>query len=210
MTNGAEDDPLLDLAAKVTDVTRVDWRSVEEELDTDDARSLMPEFELLATVGTVARLDEPLPDEDPGVLALKPGDIWGRFRLEEVIGHGSYGTVYRAKDPVLDRDVALKLFHSRPTDNSESQAQRALDEARLLSRISHENVVRVIGTEAHRSRVGLWMELVTGRNLDDLIKSHGPYSADEARTIGAALCRALAAVHGAGRAFTEPDSSIRI
>lgn len=197
MSNLGDDQPLFDLAATVVDVSKVDWRAVEEDVDSDELRSLMPAFKLLAAVGNVGRLDEPLPDEAPGVLALKAGDEWGRFRLEEVIGHGSYGTVYRARDPLLETDVALKLFHRR-SENSEIEAERALDEARRLSRIRHENVVRVLGAEIHRGRVGLWMELITGHSLSDVLKSQGPCSADEARTIGAALCRAVAAVHAAG------------
>src|SRR4029450_9034755 len=54
------------------------------------------------------------------------------------------------------------------------------------------------GAESIDGRVGLWMEFIRGRSLEDLLKAHGSYGAREAATIGIDLCHALAAVHGAG------------
>src|SRR5207248_1895533 len=71
-------------------------------------------------------------------------------------------------------------------------------EGRLLARIRHQNVITVHGVAVHEQRVGLWMELVRGETLEQLLAKQGPMSAREAALIGIDLCRALAAIHAAG------------
>jgi hypothetical protein len=70
-----------------------------------------------------------------------------------------------------------------------------LTEGQNLARLRHENVVTVYGADEHEGRVGIWMELVEGRTLGEIVKGQGPYSATEASQIGIELSRALAAVH---------------
>ena len=62
----------------------------------------------------------------------------------------------------------------------------------------HAHVVQVYGAEQHDNRVGLWMELVRGESLEEVLQARGPFGAREAALIGLDLCAALAAVHGAG------------
>src|SRR5207248_1845014 len=71
-------------------------------------------------------------------------------------------------------------------------------EGRLLARIRHQNVITVHGVAVHEQRVGLWMELVRGETLEQLLQKRGPFSAREAALVGIDLCRALAAIHAAG------------
>jgi hypothetical protein len=73
-----------------------------------------------------------------------------------------------------------------------------LREGRLLARVRHRNVVTVHGAQQVGDEVGVWMELVRGRTLAQVLRDAGPMGADEATVIGVSLCRALAAVHGAG------------
>jgi methionine-gamma-lyase len=68
----------------------------------------------------------------------------------------------------------------------------------LLARVSHANVVTVYGAERHDGRVGLWMELVRGHTLEELLGRDGPLAERETVLVGLGLCRALAAVHAAG------------
>jgi hypothetical protein len=68
----------------------------------------------------------------------------------------------------------------------------------MLARVRHANVVSVYGADAHDGRVGLWMELVDGRTLEQAVVTDGPMGAHEAAHIGVELCKALAAVHQAG------------
>ena len=114
-----------------------------------------------------------------------------------MIGEGSFGRVYRAWDTQLEREVALKLVKASGVSQAFDLA-RAIKEARLLARVRHPNVVRVFGADSHAGRFGLWMELIPGRTLGQVLMMHGPMSVSEAIPIGIDLCHALAAVHGAG------------
>ena len=107
------------------------------------------------------------------------------------MGAGAFGAVYRATDQKLQREVALKLLPSPDPD-------RVLKEARLLARVRHPNVVAVYGADYLENRVGIWMELVKGHTLEELLRTHGLFGAREAALVGLDLCRALAAVHRAG------------
>jgi eukaryotic-like serine/threonine-protein kinase len=125
-----------------------------------------------------------------------PPFAWGHLQVLEQIGRGGFGRVFRAWDPTLAREVALKLV--RVPDEQRVNALDLLHEGRLLARIRHPNVVTVYGAQRVDHEVGLWMELVRGRSLVTLVQKDGPLSADEATVIGITLCRAVAAVHAAG------------
>src|SRR5262249_47518882 len=73
-----------------------------------------------------------------------------------------------------------------------------IQEARLLARVRHPNIVSIFGAERVAGQVGLWMELVRGRTLKQLVTQQGVLGAREAALIGLDLTRALAVVHGAG------------
>src|SRR5688572_421941 len=123
-------------------------------------------------------------------------DTWGKYRLTTKVGEGSYGSVYRAWDSDLEYDVGIKILHRRVGDTK--LRERLLQEGRALAKIQHNNVVRVLGIEAHGDRVGLCMEFVRGKTLADVVRDQGKLSAAEAVLIGEDLCRALSAVHRAG------------
>jgi tRNA A-37 threonylcarbamoyl transferase component Bud32 len=139
------------------------------------------------TLGTAAATDA-APSASP--------DTWGKYRLTNKVGEGSYGSVYRAWDSELERDVAIKILHRRVGDTR--LRELLLQEGRALAKIQHNNVVRVLGIEAHGDRVGLCMEFVRGKTLADIVRGQGRLSAAEAVLIGEDLCRALSAVHRAG------------
>jgi serine/threonine-protein kinase len=113
--------------------------------------------------------------------------------------------VFQAHDTELDRDVALKLL--KPSGSSADPTGRLLGEARMLARVRHPNVASVYGTGEHDRRPGMWMELVRGVNLEELLRLRGPLSACEAALVGLDLCRALAAVHGAGLVHRDVKAS---
>ena len=122
---------------------------------------------------------------------------WGQLEIQEELGEGGFGTVYRAWDATLEREVALKLVSTVRTPSSGLGSSK-FQEARMLARIRHPNVVIVHGVNSHAGRVGLWMEFIRGRTLEDILREQGPMSAREAAAIGLDLCQAVAAVHGAG------------
>jgi serine/threonine-protein kinase len=102
--------------------------------------------------------------------------------------------VYRAWDESLAREVALKIIRAPDAALGAS----VLREGQLLARVRHRNVVTVYGATQIGDEVGLWMELVRGRQLAQLVRLDGPMGPEEAAVIGISLCHALAAVHGAG------------
>ena len=187
------------LLESVADGASIDWAAAEAAAD-DRQRRLLGHLRLVAGVAevhrTIAAEDEtgaPLMDI---VTAGQAVPRWGHLLLLEKIGEGAFGEVYRARDPWLDREVALKLLRRGVEDRV--PAARLVDEARTLARVRHPNVVTVYGADMHDGRVGLWMELVRGRTLAEIVASEGPFSAAEAAVIGQEICRALAAVHAAG------------
>jgi eukaryotic-like serine/threonine-protein kinase len=117
---------------------------------------------------------------------------WGELLLLERIGAGSHAEVYRAWDPPLQREVALKLMHE------DLDASTLLEEGRAAARIRHPHVVTVHGIDRRDDRVGLWMELVRGTALDQDVRARGPLTPAAAARLGIEIGGALAAVHAAG------------
>src|SRR5439155_22226684 len=110
----------------------------------------------------------------------------------------AFGDVYRAWDCHLEREVALKLLRPGDTAGEDLRSSCIVTEGRLLARLHHPNIVSVYGVAVHEGRVGLWMELVNGATLEQLLQQNGPFGAREAAIVGVELCRALAALHKAG------------
>ena len=176
------DDPLLSVAGKISDGVPVDWKELQDQIATPDQAAVAEE---LRSLERYAQVNDSLPAS------------WGRFRIIERIGFGAFGVVYRAFDPDLQIEVALKITKVRPTDAPIEPAS-GLDEPRRLARIKHQNVVRLYGVERVGDEVGLVMEFVRGRTLVEIVTQQAPFSANEATAIGIDLCRGLAAVHECG------------
>ncbi|MCD9145024.1 serine/threonine-protein kinase [Streptomyces albireticuli] len=126
-----------------------------------------------------------------------PGDmVDGRFELIARLGAGGMGTVWRARDTMLDREVALKAVRS-DTEPSRDTRARVLREARALARLSHPHVVtihHIVDAEPHPWIV---MELVGGTSLQERLGT-GPLPPAETARIGRQVLSALRAAHTAG------------
>ncbi len=122
---------------------------------------------------------------------------WGALRVIEKLGSGRFRDVFRAHDPVLNREVALKLRREL-VDPTDAALEAHLAEARRLARLRHPNVVTVHGVEVHQGRIGMWTDLLHGRTLEERIAETGPLDASELARIGVDLCQALSAIHAAG------------
>lgn len=193
------------LAAAILDGAPIDWASVESSADGAE-RPLLDELRLLATV---AKLHRRLPLSWPAAVperhrnVVAPDDRvdmleqWGHLRVLERIGHGGFGDVYRAWDTRLDREVALKLLPAS-SSNGDPRGTSIIEEGRLLARVRHPNVVTIYGAERIENRIGLWMELVKGRTLQQAVEPGTAFSATQAIDIGLQLCHAIGAVHDAG------------
>jgi len=125
-----------------------------------------------------------------------PRTSWGDFQLLERVAEGGFGEVYRAWDPHLQREVALKLLID--SRNDEGTYQTILHEARTLANVRHPNIVPVFGVDRRDGRVGFWTDFIHGQTLASLLQAQGPFACQEAALIGIDICKALGAVHAAG------------
>jgi Tol biopolymer transport system component/tRNA A-37 threonylcarbamoyl transferase component Bud32 len=103
---------------------------------------------------------------------LSPGATLGPYEIVSLIGEGGMGAVYKARDPRLDRFVAIKVLTADSAADGERQ-QRFAHEARAASALNHPNIVTVHYTGTEAGAIYIAMELVSGRTLADLIPSHG-------------------------------------
>jgi tRNA A-37 threonylcarbamoyl transferase component Bud32 len=127
--------------------------------------------------------------------------VGGRYRLQDPIGHGAMGTVWRARDELLDRDVAVKEVMIRPalSDAERSSAyERTLREAKTAARLNHPGVVAVFDVVEEDGRPWIVMELVQARSLEQVLAEDGPLPPARAADIGQQLVSALATAHCAG------------
>ena len=124
-------------------------------------------------------------------------DRWGPFEHLQRVGRGSFGEVYRAFDPTLQRHVALKLLLPSRL-NRDEEVSALLREARAIARVRHPNVVPIYGVDRHDGRLGFWSDFVKGQTLTELVTTQGAMGPREAALIGVDVCRAAGAVHAAG------------
>ncbi|SDI95142.1 Serine/threonine protein kinase [Lentzea albidocapillata subsp. violacea] len=117
-----------------------------------------------------------------------------RYRLGEVLGTGGVAQVRRARDVLLARDVAVKLF--RPGEDL-SDARRIDNEICALAGLSHPGLVTVYDADPGGETPYLVLELIEGRTLRERVED-GPMAVEDVRRLGAALADALAHVHARG------------
>lgn len=204
----ATNEPLLDVAAALADGTPVDWGSAAHSITSEEDRRLLAELRFIAGMvrptpgdssgpvipvalgSSVGQVVAP-PATDP------PVESWGPLRIIEHVGRGTFGDVYRAWDSRLDREVALKILRHRERDD-EVRASTVIQEGRLLARVRHPNVVTVYGAERVSGQVGVWMEFIHGKTLEQELRDQGPFDVDRVIRIGSELANALSTVRRAG------------
>ena len=121
----------------------------------------------------------------------------GRYLVTGRLGKGGMGVVYEAEDPLLNRKVAIKLLPKDVSANAEA-LKRFLREAQAAARLNHVNVVAVYDIGEAGGSHYIVMELVTGGNAQEFLRSHGPFHWTEATSILMDVCRGTAAAHKAG------------
>ena len=131
-----------------------------------------------------------------------PSDRWtgttlGKYHIVRRLGRGGMGVVYEAKDPVLQRSVALKVLRDGIAAQPEA-VRKFLREARTAARLNHHHIVSVYEADQEKGMCYLVMELMEGGSAHDRIRSWGPFGWVEATQVLADACRGLAAVHAAG------------
>ena len=174
----------------------MNWDDVTGAARSDHERHLIDDLRTVADIAQVHRVFASAPERrhDP------PLDLsgWGDLEVIERLGGGGFGDVYLARDGRLNRLVALKVLAQSVTAQGPLAAQ-LLEEARILARVRHPNVVGVFGAAVHRGGRGRLLDGVRSRATRwRMAVNDGPLGADEAAAVGRQVCRALAAVHNAG------------
>ena len=128
--------------------------------------------------------------------------IGNRYRLEERIGVGAMGVVWRATDELLGRTVALKellaVTSGTSTPDLEQSRQRILREGRIGARLQHPHVISIFDVAIHEDHPWLVMEYLPSQSLAVRLTLHGPLEATETADIGRQMADGLAAAHLAG------------
>lgn len=142
-----------------------------------------------------------VPEQPPAADAGAGRLIAGRYRLLAKLGHGGMGTVWRAKDETVDREVAVKeprVPDHLPERERANAFERMRREARAAARLDHPAVVNVHDVAVVDGRPWIVMELVQGRSLGAVLQEEGTLSAREAARVGLEVLGALEAAHAAG------------
>ena len=166
-----------------------------------------------ARAGAGNRFDEPTvisASRPAGPVAASSADIGrnllgtmlGPYRLEQFIGGGGMGAVFRGHDTTLDRVVAVKVLAGRQSDD-EDMLRRFRNEAQSAARLDHENIGRVYAVGSEQGWHYIVFEFIEGRNLRDLVREEGPF--DVARTIDVAVQVADALEHASQRSVVHRD-----
>jgi serine/threonine-protein kinase len=145
--------------------------------------------------------DELAAEMERGVVADEPaplaeGAVLGRYVITGLLGTGGMGRVYRARDPVLDREVAIKALAAAIRDDAAS-LRRFEREARLLATLSHPNIAAIFGFELIDGNPYLILELIEGPTLRERLED-GPLELPEALGVAVQVADALQEAHGKG------------
>lgn len=158
----------------------------------DSGQSEVGDSDRRSDHSTVVGADGPARSE---TARISKGDAVGRYVVLDLVGHGGMGRVYKAYDPKLKREVALKLLRT----NDAEMEQRAIREAQAMASLSHPNVVPVYDVDRADARIYIAMEFIPGKTLRAWLKTVDPVE----RTVAAVLeimlqvGRGLAAAHQA-------------
>jgi len=123
--------------------------------------------------------------------------IGGRYEIEELVGTGGMSSVYRARDSVLERRVALKVLHEHFSADPE-YVERFRREARAIARLNHPNIVTVIDRGEFGKREFIVFEHIPGENLKQVVEREGQLPVAQALALTHQIARGLAFAHQHG------------
>jgi len=143
----------------------------------------------------------------------------GRYQVLERVGKGGMGVLYRGFDPVLDREVAIKLMLTDFNEDTEQMRPRFYREARAAAKLNHRNIVTIFEFAEESNVPYIVMEFLRGTPLGARINGQPPLSIDDKLNIVAQLCDGLAYAHEQGvvhrdvkpdNVFVLEDGSVKL
>ncbi len=156
-----------------------------------------------ASTTDVSPPSESAPPWHPAEMArLLRGEQLGDYVLEDAVGIGGMGTVFRARDTILDRTVAIKVL-ARDHAADPEIAARFRNEGRSAARLDHENIARVFGMGEDRNLPFIVFEFIDGINVRDLVVRGGPLPLELATSY--TLQIAMALEHASSRSVVHRD-----
>jgi serine/threonine protein kinase len=122
----------------------------------------------------------------------------GRYQVLERVGKGGMGVLYRGFDPVLDREVAIKLMHADFSEDTEQMRPRFYREARAAAKLNHRNIVTIFEFAEESNVPYIVMEFLKGTPLGARMNSQPPLTIDDKLNVVAQLCDGLSYAHEQG------------
>ena len=141
-----------------------------------------------------------------------------RYQLLERIGTGGMADVFRARDLMLERSVAIKILHETYSDDQSFQ-DRFKQEARAAANLSHPNIVTVHDFGFDHGQLFIVMEHIPGKDLKTILRQRGRYSVEEAIPLIVQACAGIGYAHRAGLVHCDikphnmivtPDSRLKV
>jgi serine/threonine-protein kinase len=134
-----------------------------------------------------------------GTSKLERGSVFaGRYEIQEVVGKGGMGIVYRARDRQLDEEIALKVLRSEALREDPTILERFKQETKLARRITHRNVLRTHDFAEGDGVSYISMEYVEADTLKEIIKRRGPLPLGVGLIVAKQMCKGLEAAHEGG------------
>ena len=133
----------------------------------------------------------------PVAEALSAGSVLGRFELRQLLGQGAQSTVWRAFDPRMEREVAIKVLRRGEGTDDRAVAQW-LQEARSVGRVNHPNIVQVFEADIHAQQPYLVFEYVVGQTLEQVLRERGVPPVPQSVAWMTDVLDAVATAHAAG------------
>src|SRR5215467_10704114 len=124
------------------------------------------------------------------------GQHLGKYRVVERVGRGGMGTVYRAVDETLHREVAIKILNAELGDPAVARRFRA--EAVTVARLNHPGIAVIYELVEHEGQWVMVMEFLHGETLEALVARKGPVGVKQATDVSMRALDALAHAHGLG------------
>jgi serine/threonine protein kinase len=166
-------------------------------MDNASAAVLTPKPIAAAPIDATLPMAAPVATPAPGLAYGIPAQI-GRYQVLDRVGQGGMGVLYRAIDPTLDREVAIKLMIGDFADDLEQLRPRFEREARAIARLQHRNIVTVFEFADAAGTPYIVMEFLRGTSLSARAKADPPLTIVEKLDIVAQLCDGLGYAHDQG------------